>query len=221
MAGRDVTLNCAEAEDIHNWIRRCRKIPREEIKGVCMMQLWQKKSQWIAKDEQKEEKLRKSGSVSIRLISTIVANKRNPMQSFRRNKNKQKHKHTFKASAFFFKSLCPPCAALSLSLKTCWFIRVGGTSAMVACGSAVSDKNRDLNLCACQDCYWKSNSDCWFLELVCLYQQWFLCTGNPSVVFYLKTKKDKGTQYAVLSYRGPLFQAPAMDWQKHCTGIDR
>jgi hypothetical protein len=40
-------------------------------------------------------------------------------------------RHTFNASAFFFSSLCPPSAAFFFALKTCWFIRVGGTSDMV------------------------------------------------------------------------------------------
>lgn len=39
---------------------------------------------------------------------------------------------TLSASAFFFSSLCPPSAAFNFNLKTCWFIRVGGTSDMVA-----------------------------------------------------------------------------------------
>lgn len=41
-----------------------------------------------------------------------------------------KHKHTFNASAFFLRSLCPLSAAFFLPLKICWFIRVGGTSDM-------------------------------------------------------------------------------------------
>ena len=39
---------------------------------------------------------------------------------------------TLSASAFFFSSLYPPSAAFFLTLKICWFIRVGGTSDMVA-----------------------------------------------------------------------------------------
>jgi hypothetical protein len=35
------------------------------------------------------------------------------------------------ASAFFFSSPCPVSAAFFLPLKTCWFIRVGGTSDMI------------------------------------------------------------------------------------------
>ena len=44
----------------------------------------------------------------------------------------QKKTLTLSASAFFFSSLCPPSAAFFFTLKICWFIRVGGTSDMVA-----------------------------------------------------------------------------------------
>ena len=55
---------------------------------------------------------------------------------------------TLSASAFFFSSLCPPSAAFNFNLKTCWFIRVGGTSDMVAflfsgkCCEKVAKKSR-------------------------------------------------------------------------------
>ena len=50
---------------------------------------------------------------------------------------------TLSASAFFFSSLYPPSAAFFLTLKICWFIRVGGTSDMVAVLSILSSLDQN------------------------------------------------------------------------------